>query len=657
MTSTYQNLEVFIDQQQNIAHLVFDRPDSSANIFDQQTLEETLEVCQALAAMRSLKGLIISSAKPNIFIAGADLHTLSQLEGDEMTHILKLGQKMADAIAHLPFPKVAAINGACVGGGLELALACDWRITSDSSAVKLGLPETKLGILPGWGGSTRLPRLIGLPNALPLILTGKLLNAKSALRKDLTDDVVPKEHLLNHAKNYLQHGFRTMPTFPTLHNPLSVNFIKKQAKKSLLSKTRGLYPAPLVALEVACSGVLASHEESLANERREFLKLSSDPVAKNLIKLFFLGEAAKKAKVADINPKSLEPITDAAVIGAGVMGAGIAYWLTTRGYPTLLKDLNPDALASGVHHVRNLYRSAQKKRVFTAEKAQHGRDLLSATTADVPLAKDLIIEAAVENLEIKKKIFATLAERARPDTILATNTSALPITEIALSTPNPERVIGIHFFNPVPRMPLVEIVRTEVTSEDTLARTLQFVQKIGKTPIVVKDSPGFLVNRVLVPYLIEAAVLFIKGEDPEQIDRAMLDFGMPMGPLRLLDEVGLDVGMHVAQTLAEAFPDRMHVPTMLQGMIDSGDLGKKAGKGFYLYEKGKSTTINPAALQYQTDSIQIGSRSTIAKHLNNLMKDETERCVNEGIVQSKDDANLAMILGTGYAPFSGGPLD
>lgn len=655
--AVYKNISLTVNEQKKIAHLVFNRPNSGANLFDVLALEETVSAAEELMSRRDLKGLIISSAKPKIFIAGADLNTLGKLRGKEMEDILVLGQKMANSIEALPFPKVAAINGACAGGGYELALACDWRVSGDASSVKIGLPETKLGILPGWGGSTRLPKLIGLPNALPLILGGKLLNAQSAKRKGLTDEYCPSENLLALAEQYLEKGFRTRKTFPKYHNPLSVAVIRSQARKNLMKKTRGHYPALLSALNVCCDGVGCTLEKSLQNERDEFLRLSESEVGKNLLNLFFLSEKAKKLKITEGGePLLLKPVKDVVVIGSGVMGAGIAYWLTGRGFPTLLKDLNPAALAKGISGIDKLYAEAKKRHVMSKNKAQTCRDLLSATTQNVPLTRDLIIEAAVEDLGVKKKIFTGLAAESRPDTILATNTSALPISEIAASIPYPERVIGIHFFNPVHRMPLVEIVKTEYTSPETLAATVAFVQRIGKSPVIVKDSPGFLVNRVLVPYLVEAAMLFINGADPKVIDEAMLDFGMPMGPIRLLDEVGLDVGMHVAHTLAEAFPDRMHVPDLLQNMIEKGHLGKKTGKGFYLYEKGKSIGINPEAAKYQTGQAYTGDAQDIAQRLSKMMCDETQRCVDDGIISSAEEADLAMILGTGFAPFKGGPV-
>jgi len=426
-----------------------------------------------------------------------------------------------------------------------------------------------------------------------------------------------------------------------------------QAEKDTLAKTNGHYPAPLAAIKVACDGVLESEKKSLRDEREAFSKLATGSEAKNLIKLFFLTEKAKKLSISTDTP-ALE-IKDAVVVGAGVMGSGISYWLTARGYPTLMKDLRSDSLNRGMNTVRKLYAGAVKRRVFTQAQAQAGIDRLTATNKSVVLKRDLIVEAAVEQLEIKQKIFQDLAQKSRPDTILATNTSALPIAEIAKVTPNPERVVGLHFFNPVHLMPLVEVVKTEYTSPATLAATIAFVQKIGKSPVVVKDSPGFLVNRVLVPYLLESAVMFMNGADPMDLDKAMVEFGMPMGPIRLMDEVGLDVCQHVARTLAAAFPDRMKVPSLLEKMIKSGMLGKKKNQGFYLYEKGKETGINSVIQGFQEGATSM-SKADITDRLVGMMKDETQLCIDEGVVEGTDEANLAMILGTGFAPFRGGPL-
>ncbi|MES2996748.1 MAG: 3-hydroxyacyl-CoA dehydrogenase NAD-binding domain-containing protein [Verrucomicrobiota bacterium] len=631
--------------------LTFDREGSSANIFDGPALVELGEKLDALSAHPGLTGLIIRSAKSSIFIAGADLKVLSSAHGDDLRDLIELGQSTFQKIARLPFPTVAAIHGACVGGGYELALACDWRIASDDPATKIGLPETSLGILPAWGGTTRLPRLIGLPAALPLILGAKILSPGAAKAKGLVDAVVPRENLDSHALTFLARGKRHPKSFALLHNPLVASIIAAKAGKELLEKTRGLYPAPAAALKVAVDSCRGPVEDGLQREKDAILQLVSRPETRQLMRLFFLRERAKKHRHTAAEPR---PIGRCAVIGAGVMGAGIAYWLSTRGHDVILRDVDDAALARGMKTIARNYDESRSRRILTPTEAARGLDRIVASAVPVPLNHcDLVIEAAVEQLDIKRKVFADLSARSRPDTILATNTSALPIHELAAVTTHPDRLVGLHFFNPVHRMPLVEVVRTTTTSDQTLAIVVAFVRSIGKLPVVVRDSPGFLVNRILVPYLIQAALMFERGGDPQAIDDAMLDFGMPMGPLRLLDEVGLDVAAHVARTLADAYPARMNIPDLLGKLVAKGHTGRKSGTGFYIYD-GHRNSPNPDAL-----ALRGGNDSAppdIAPRLAAAMSDEARRCLDEGVAETADDIDLAMVLGTGYAPFRGGPL-
>ncbi len=635
----------------SIAILVFDRENSSANIFDSATLEELSERLDELAAQPEVTGLLIRSAKPHIFIAGADLNELSTARGEKLTRLIATGQALFNRIADLSYPTVCAIHGACVGGGYELALACDWRIASDSSETKIGLPETQLGILPAWGGTTRLPVLLGLQDALPVILSGKLHSAALAKRKGLVDEIVPKEHLKAHSLTYISKGKRHHTHNPITHNQAVASLIRVQAHKELIKKTHGHYPGPEAALEVAVASIGRTRAQSQQAELEAIQRLATLPQTTQLIRLFFLQERAKKHRHTDAEPRE---IRRAAVIGAGLMGSGIAYWLSTKKIETTLQDISPEALGKGMKSISGLYADAEKHHVLSKTEAARGLDRIHAASGSIPLKNcDLVIEAAVEKLSIKQKIFADLAARSRPDTILATNTSALPIHELTSSISNPERLVGLHFFNPVHRMQLVEVVRTTSTSDETLATAVAFVRKIGKLPVVVKDSPGFLVNRILMPYLVEAAAMFEQGGDPEEIDQAMLDFGMPMGPLRLLDEVGLDVAMHVATTLAAAFPDRMEVPKVVAKLLDAGHTGKKGGSGFYVYDDA-SPAVNAQAIGFQT-----GTEDTppdAQQILSALMTSEAELCLSEGVAESSDDIDLAMILGTGYPPFRGGPL-
>jgi 3-hydroxyacyl-CoA dehydrogenase/enoyl-CoA hydratase/3-hydroxybutyryl-CoA epimerase len=631
--------------------LTFDREGSSANLFDRPALVELSDKLDALSAHPELQGLIIRSAKPSIFIAGADLKILSASHGEDLRDLIELGQATFDKLAHLPYPTVAAIHGACVGGGLELALACDWRVASDERATKIGLPETQLGILPAWGGTTRLPRLIGLPAALPLILGGKIMTAKAARAKGIVDAVVPLEHLEEHALTLMKRGKRHAKARLMLHNPLVAPMIAAKARADLKAKTRGLYPGPETALEVAALSCHGPVHAGFQREKEAILSLAERPETHQMLRLFFLQERAKKHRIVSAEPR---PVGRCAVIGAGVMGAGIAYWLSTRGHEVVLRDLDDAALAKGMKSIAKNYDEARTRRVLIPTEAARGLDRILPSSAPIPLDRcDLVIEAAVERLDIKRKVFADLSARTRPDTILATNTSALPIHELAGVISHPERLVGLHFFNPVHRMQLVEVVRTTQTSDETLATAVGFVRSIGKLPVVVRDAPGFLVNRILMPYLVEAAKLFERGGDPKAVDEAMLDFGMPMGPLRLLDEVGLDVAAHVARTLAEAFPERMAVPELLDKLLAKGHAGRKSGSGFYIYE-GRRTTPNPAALALRTGNEPLPADT--AAHLARCMSAEARLCLEEHVAETADDIDLAMVLGTGYAPFRGGPL-
>ncbi|MGJ8657655.1 MAG: 3-hydroxyacyl-CoA dehydrogenase NAD-binding domain-containing protein [Akkermansiaceae bacterium] len=658
---SHLKLEIKECSSQVVAHLIFDRDGSSANIFDGATLDELDRKLDEIGANGDLTGLVISSAKPSIFIAGADLKSLSSAPKEELEALISKGQNVFDKLAKLKITTVAAIHGACVGGGFELTLACDYRVASDAKATRIGLPESQLGILPAWGGSTRLPILIGLTDALPLILGGKLLKGIVAYKKGLVDALCPMENVVSHAETFLSKGKRDHELHMMTHNPVSVAVIKKKVELDLEKKTRGHYPALPMALDVACKAVRSTHDESLKNERDAILELTHGPrssVAKHLINIFFLTERSKKlrpvgAGVGDEKPKRVENVT---VIGAGVMGAGIAYWLSTKGIQVTLKDINDDALAKGMETIQKLYVESVSRRVFTQTEATAGLDHIYATKDFPDMSHcDLVIEAAVENLELKKKIFADFAERVPAETILATNTSALPITEIAKVISHPERLVGIHFFNPVHRMQLVEVVETEHTSTATLASAVKFTQAIGKLPVVVADSPGFLVNRILMPYLVGAGELMSQGHDIEAIDKAMLDFGMPMGPLRLLDEVGMDVSCHVAETLSEAFPERMSVPKVLTDLVEQGSLGKKSGKGFYVY-KGKDVEPNPEAEAMQ-GTLAEGEKLDIQAYLAGLMREEAQRCLDEKVASCAEDVNFAMIMGTGFAPFRGGPLE
>lgn len=655
------NISLTIDGD-GMALLTLDRPNAAVNLFDLATLEELDAHIAVLEKKPALKGVVLCSAKPKIFLAGADLNSFTKNFTDEgLGQTVDLGHRIFTRLERLAIPSVAAINGVCLGGGCEVVLACDWRVASLDRSTKIGLPETQLGILPAWGGSVRLPRLIGLPAALGIILAGKQLAAIPAQKAGLVDELAHPEYLLAAARKMLAKGKRP-PASPggLLNTALARPLVARQARRSVLAKTRGHYPAPLKALEVCVAAYGRPLEKGFALERAAFLGLSKTPECRSLMGIFFLQERAKKLALPEADAGAVRQVASVAVVGAGVMGAGIAQWSAARGCSVILKDIAPEALAKGLKVAEKIFRDAAKRHIFTAAEATAGLDRITPVAAEVPLGDvDLVIEAAVEKLELKRDIFRQLETRVGPHTVLATNTSALSIDAIASGLADPGRVVGIHFFNPVHRMQLVEIVRGSRTSPAALATAVQFVKAIGKLPVLVKDSPGFLVNRILLPYMVEAVRLFNEGCGVAQIDRLMLDFGMPMGPLRLTDEVGLDVAQHVAADLQNRLPKPVPINDTLENMIGKGWLGKKSGTGFYVFpkEKGKDEHLNSGLGNLQTPGKgQTQDEAAVRDRMVLVMINEAARVLEEGVVAAPEDVDFGMIFGTGWAPFRGGPL-
>ena len=652
-----------------VCSLTFDMP-GPANLLNEDTLRELDDHLEIIAHDPSIKALVFRSAKDRIFIAGADLRRVQSLPPSKFDGLILLGQAIYNRIANLPIPTIAAIHGACVGGGLELTLACRIRIATSDKSTRLGLPETQLGLIPAWGGCTRLPRLIGLPAALDLILNGKILKPEQALKLGLIHQVVHREHLDAAVADSVRWciGFsrpktpprqrlesfgqpsaaeasgcrrstdesaeaytptaqsQRSPTFLSNHHPFS-DLILWKAGRDLRRKTRGLYEAPLRALEVIGRGLHLPQDEALDAEREAMVHLAKTSSTRHLIELFFRKEEAGKRC---LNGEEPLPITQVAVIGAGVMGAGIAHWLASKGVHVLLCDVSPEAIGSGIVRIQTLLKEAVKRKLISRQESRTTMDRIATTHESVPLHRyPLVIEAATERMDLKKKIFASLAGRCGKDTILATNTSALSVAELATATPHPERVVGLHFFNPVHRMPLVEVITTDLTLDEHAATAFAFAQAMGKTPVWCKDSPGFIVNRILTPYLMEAVRLWSQGHPTLAIDEAMQEYGMPMGPLRLLDEIGLDVAAHVAETLGlEA--------TLLDPMLSNGHLGKKSGKGFYDHKTNRPTPQPPIPTPDPLD---------LQTHLLELLEAEARKVQAEGVTRSEADINLAMVLG------------
>ncbi len=620
-----------------ICLLTFDRPESGANIFDAATLGALSEHVDAIEQDHALRGLVIISAKKSIFIAGADLKTLlKQAQGGELRGFIAEGQRIFNRIAALPIPTCAAIHGACAGGGYEVTLACDYRVASDDPATRIGLPETTLGLIPAWGGATRLPRLIGAEKAAAVILQGKLYSAEEAGQLGLVDAVVPRDQLIGTARTKLAEGKPHRPPMPAGKEPTS-------------PRPSG-NAAPARALDVITKGLGGTIDESLLLELNAIVELGGTEATRNLIRNFFLAEKYRKGSSKAITDK----IVHAAVVGAGVMGSGIAQWLSSRGVSVILRDVSPEQIDRGLASIDKTYADAVKRGLMQKEKATEGRSRIVASTALAEMRDvQIVIEAASEKIEIKKAIFHELSVKA-PNALLATNTSALSIADLTREMATPDRVVGLHFFNPVSRMKLVEVVVGENTSEATRDRALAFARQIGKLPVLVRDSPGFLVNRVLFPYLLEAAELFEKGNEAEAIDGALSRWGMPMGPLRLIDEIGVDITVDIADTLAGAYGGRARSPDLLRRMRKENLLGRKSGAGFYKYE-GKEQSPNESVMSWRrTDGTKVSG--DLAHRLIFLMVNEAARCLAEKVVETPDDADYGMVLGTGFPPFRGGPL-
>jgi len=646
----------------HICVLTFDRPDSGANIFDAATLDELNEQLDAVEKDASLRGLIIASAKKSIFVAGADLKTLLQgAKTGEMREFIERGQQVFNRLANLGIPTVAAIHGASAGGGYEVALACDYRVASDAPATRIGLPETTLGLIPAWGGCTRLPRLIGASDAAAVILKGKLYSAQEAFKLGLVDDVAPQDQLLDSARQMLRTEKRKM-----VGSSRRDDRTPQRGVPNRVAGNRALECAG----EIISKTLSISPDESLRLELEGIVDLGKTESTQNLIRNFFLAEKYKKGT----SRMASEKVVHAAVIGAGVMGSGIAQWLSSRGVTVILRDVARQQIDRGLANIEKIYADAVKRGLMPEEKAKQGRARICGSTAPMELRDvQFVIEAASEKMEIKKEVFRELAMEAGPKSIIATNTSALPVSELADMTVSPEHVIGLHFFNPVSRMKLVEVVIAKQTSDETRDRSLAFVRQIGKVPVIVRDSPGFLVNRVLFPYLLDAVELFESGVDAERIDRALVEWGMPMGPLRLIDEIGVDISIDIGNTLEKTYGQRDHVPTVLLWLRDQQMLGRKTGAGFYKYE-GKMQTPNESRAQWrvvagggdpgrgesstksQPASSPPATADDIALRLVLLMVNEAARCVEDGVVESPEDADYGMILGTGFAPVRGGPL-
>ena len=663
-----------VEKAEWLVRVIFDLPGEKVNKLSSAVMTELNQVITALSSDSSdssCEVVSFESTKKDIFIAGADIEELRAIDSEiEAREKGKVGQDLFSRIAALPQTTVAIINGACVGGGCELALACDFRVATDNPKTKIGLPEVQLGIIPGWGGTQRLPRLIGLPEALGIILPGKTVNAGKAKKIKLVDHVVAAALLEEEQQSFLQKlrdsAFRLSlkkkrkprgKTESVVHSLLKTSFgrsfVIKQARKNVMKKSKGFYPAPLAVLDLLSTK--CSLSEGMERELEAFSKLAVGEISKNLVALFFLNEEIKKERGSDFAGEIIPP-KSAAVLGAGVMGGGIAWLLSHRGLSVRMKDISWDAIALGYGQAGEYFAQLKKRRRMKQGQIDRAMNRIGASVDYQGFGSvDLVVEAVVENMEIKKQVLAETETHLSDSALLCSNTSALSVTEMASVLQRPDNFCGMHFFNPVNRMPLVEIIRGEKSSEQTIARAVAMVKGWGKSPIVVKDCPGFLVNRILLPYMNEAVYLLQEGADIEMVDKAITEFGMPMGPFELADQVGIDVGYKVAKILEEGFGKRMLVCPLLTTVYDELQLlGKKGGAGFYKYD-GKTSKANPAICRFAAISEKRDHNAEdIIDRLLIIMVNEAARCLQEGVVANAGQLDFAMMMGTGFPPWRGG---
>ncbi len=649
-----------IERDGDMALLWIDLPGQKVNTLSSSVMTELDHLLDEIAGMREVRRLLIVSGKPGIFIAGADVTEFTKVESRQQAEeFIRFGQNVFRKLSRLPQITIAVINGVCLGGGTELSLNCDYRVMSDDPKASIGLPEVKLGILPAWSGTTMMPRLIGLPAALDLILNGKTLDGRRAKKVGLVDDVIAAPILIEGAKIFASRqkskrapGGRTH--FYLEGNPLGRGFAIKKARGAVLKQTGGHYPAPLKILEVMETGLAKGVEAGLAAEARAAAELITGAVAPNLVRLFFLMEDAKKLP----GPKPKE-VHSAGVLGAGLMGGGIAQIVADKAdIPVRMKDINWDALAGGMKAAAKIWKKKVDRRRMTRNAMSRKLAMITSTTdwsgfGDV----DVAIEAVVENVGIKQSVLREFETVAKEGAIFATNTSTIPITTIASASLHPENVIGMHFFSPVDRMPLVEIILGEKTSEETMATVAALGKRIGKTVVICKDGPGFIVNRILGPYINEAGLLLEESHAIESIDHAMVKFGMPLGPLALLDEVGIDVAGKAAHVMADAFGDRMKPSELIEKLLEDKRYGKKNGRGVYLWTEGKRTAPDPTVYRLAgVANAHEGDEALMTERMVMVMVNEAARILDDGIAFSAADVDLAMIMGTGFPPFRGGLL-
>ncbi|WP_416308223.1 fatty acid oxidation complex subunit alpha FadJ [Neptunicella sp. SCSIO 80796] len=651
-------------REDGVAIITMDVPGESMNTLKAEFGDQISLILDQIEADKKIKGVVLASGKPNSFVAGADIGMLDACTSASDAQILSSnGQAVMQRIENMRIPFVAAIHGPALGGGLELALCCHYRICSDSNSTVLGLPEVQLGLLPGSGGTQRLPRLIGIQSAMQMMLTGKQLRPKQAKKAGLVDDMVPLSVLLDVAIIYAGKS-KPSSRQPKLNlvskllekTPVGRNILFSQARKQTLAKTRGNYPAPERIIDVIEAGSTSS-AKGYALEARYFGELVMTPESKQLRNIFFATtEMKKETGVEGVEPKSVKK---AAVLGGGLMGGGIAFVTGKAKIPVRIKDIRADGIAHAMKYSYDILNKRVKRRIMSRTEMQKQLSLLTGSTDYQGFANtDIVVEAVFEDLKLKQQMVAEVEQHCRQETIFATNTSSIPIGQIASQAARPDLVIGLHYFSPVDKMPLAEVIAHEKTSDQTISTTVAFARKQGKTPIVVKDGAGFYVNRILAPYMNEAACILLAGEPIEHIDKALLNFGFPVGPMKLLDEVGIDVGSKISPILVAELGERFTAPDAFDKLLTDGRKGKKNQKGLYDY-KGKKPgkEVDPSVYELlEISPSQNLGHDQIAERTVLLMLNEAAMCLDEGVIRSARDGDIGAIFGIGFPPFLGGPF-
>jgi 3-hydroxyacyl-CoA dehydrogenase/enoyl-CoA hydratase/3-hydroxybutyryl-CoA epimerase len=658
-----QAFELKVDQA-GIATLTFDLKGEKVNKFSPEVLDELEKVIDQAAADKSIKCLILKSGKEGIFIAGADLNTFKEAEKNpSLIHtIIDKGHRVFDKLQNLPFPTVALIDGVCLGGGTECALACTYRIATDNPKTSIGLPETQLGIFPGWGGTQRLPRLIGLQNALQIILTGKPVDGKKASKMGLVDLFVPARFAEERAYQFATSAKLKRPDrkvkfteYLLEGNPLGRKLLFKKARDGVLKVTKGHYPAPLVALDLIEETHSLPLKEGLKREKERFEATIGNELSDSihLINLFFINEALKKQpEGAKVEPAKVQ---SAGVLGAGTMGGGIAWALSNANIDVRMKDVNWDAVAKGYEEASKTYHKlVQKKKLQPWEANQKFHRIIGTTDYRGFRNCDFVIEAIVENLDVKRKVLKEIEDVVAPDAIIATNTSSLKVEDICAEMKHPERFVGMHFFNPVSLMPLVEVVAGPKTSPRAIATVVELCKRMKKTPIVVGDCSGFVVNRVFMNAANEVLKMLEEGVPMEKIEKSLGDFGLPMSPFLLMDEIGIDVTYKVSKEFEQVYGERMKIAPLLEKVYQMKLLGKKGGKGFYIHE-GKNAVPNPEIFKLITKQSNLSEEEIVQRPIF-LMVNEASRCLGENVIKDPGNLDMALIMGTGFPPFRGGLL-